>query len=100
MQELEITWRRVIAIAWLIMWRGAIGGAVIGAVIGFIIGAIIGFVGAMMKVPPDQSKSLVTILAGTAGLVWGLAWYCIVVRMALRKKFSGFRVALVQANPR
>ena len=73
MQELEITWRRVMAIGWLIMWRGAIGGAVIGAVIGFIIGATIGFIGAMMKVPPDQSKSLVGIVAGTTGLVWGLA---------------------------
>ena len=44
MHELEPSWERVIAIAWLIMWRGFVGAAVLG----FFSGLIIGFIGAVI----------------------------------------------------
>jgi hypothetical protein len=99
-QELEITWRRVISIAWLIVWRGAIGGLLLGALIGGIIGFIIGIVGAVMHAQRDQVAPIVTIITGTGGAVFGLFWYCVVVRMALRKRFNGFRLALVSIEDR
>lgn len=98
MQELEITWRRVIAIAWLIIWRGAIGGALLGALIGFVIGFVIGIVSAAMHVPQDQARSIVLIVTSITGLLFGLTWSCLVVRRALRKQFSDFRLALVPVD--
>jgi hypothetical protein len=94
-QELEITWKRVIRIAWLLLWRGAVGGAVIGAVIGGVVGFIIGFIDALMGVPRDVSLSIIRISGAIVGSLVGLVWTCVVVRMALRKQFSDFRLALV-----
>jgi len=86
MQELEPTWGRVTAVCWLMLWRGIVGGTVLGAVMGFIIGlvgALLGFAKAA------------TTLSALAGVSLGLVWWLFVVRMALRKQYDDFRIALV-----
>ena len=87
MQELEITWPRSMSIWWLLLWRGAVGGLVIG----FILGFIIGLVGALAGWPIEAISVASTLVSGLAGVVWSM----FVVRMALRKKYGDFRLALV-----
>jgi hypothetical protein len=87
MQELEITWPRILRIWWLMVWRGLIGGVVLG----FIIGFVIGFIGAMLGFPEKEIIIFNVIL----GLLWGFAWAMVVTRMALRKRYADFRLVLV-----
>jgi hypothetical protein len=85
MQELEVTWGRVLSVFWLIFWRGMVGAVIIGAVIGFVIGFAVGLSGAQMN--PLVSA----IPSGIAGVVWYLA----VIRMALKKQYKDFRIVLL-----
>ena len=78
-QELDLTWSRVMSVWWLIFWRGSIGALLVGGVIGFIIGFIFG----VLRIP------------GIPGGIGGLLWFVLVVRMALGKKYQGFRIALL-----
>jgi membrane associated rhomboid family serine protease len=91
MQELEVTWPRVFAICWLMFWRGVVGALVIGAVIGFIIG----FVGALAGL-----RAHTALAAPIVGAIFGLIWWVYVVRMALRKHYADFRIALLPLNVR
>ena len=85
MQELEVTWSRALSVFWLLLWRGVLGAAIAGGVIGFILG----FAFAMLRIPMEPA------IPGIAGAIAGLAWYVVVVRMALRKNYRGFRIALL-----
>ncbi len=87
MQELEASWPRVLRVWWLIVWRGALGGFVFGGIAGFVLG----FVGAIAGV----SMEMIQLGSGILGLVIGLGWALLVVRMALRKRYGDFRLALV-----
>jgi len=91
MQELEPTWSRAIGVWWLIAWRGVVGAAIIGGVVGFIIG----FIGALVGVP----SSVLTVATSILGLGIGIVWMIVVVRMALRKHYGEFRIALVPRTP-
>ncbi len=87
MGELEPSWGKTIAIWWLIAWRNVVGSLVIGVVIGAMFGVAAYFAGvpvAMMLLP----IRVVAVVA--AGI-----WTAVVIRMALRKKYRGFRIALV-----
>ena len=86
MEEVELTWARLLAVVWLILWRGLAGGMGIGFVVGFIFGM------AWFLAQHSQPPAAITLSLG--GLV-GLIWYPFVIRMALRKKYKGFRIALV-----
>ena len=86
MQELKATWGRVIVVCWLIIWRGTLGAMILGGVLGFIIG----FVGAILGF-----RAGATTLSALVGAIAGICWYVVVVRMALRKHYSDFRIALV-----
>jgi hypothetical protein len=87
MQELPVTWQRTASVWWLIVWRAGLGAAILGG----IIGAIIGFVGAAM----GGSIQSIVIFSQLVGAVVGLVWSFVAVGMALRKKYRGFRLALV-----
>jgi hypothetical protein len=87
MQELESTWKRIIAVWWLIFWRGTLGGVLLGAVFGFVEG----FIGGMLGWSPQS----ITLITGTTGAIVGFVWFVLVVRMALRKHYGDFRIALV-----
>ena len=93
MQELDVTWNRLIRIWWLFFWRGAVGGFAFGFVAGFIIGLIAGVLG----LGPMEK---VRLFAGIAGYIAALVWSAFVLRMALKNHYSDFRIALVLAEPR
>lgn len=86
MQEIEPGWEQVLSIWWLLIWRGVLGGFAIGFVIGLILnfgtafgfGAVLGTTGNLL-----------------VGVVLGLIWWPFVIRMALRKKYKKFRIALI-----
>ena len=84
MQELEPTWQHALSVWWLLVWRGSVGGLLIGGLAGFIFG----LVGGMMHMPMDTITRV--ILGGVVGSIWGIG-----VRMALRKQYGKFHIALV-----
>jgi hypothetical protein len=87
MTELEPTWPRVIAIWWLLAWRGIVGGILIG----IIVGIVMGIAAALGGIDRASMRLITSLISAPAGLVWA----GIVIRMALKKKFRGFRVALL-----
>ena len=88
MQELELTASRLLRVWWLFVWRGLVGGAVIGGFAGAVAGFAVAVFGHVE-------------LSGTAGGFAGVAvspfWGLLVTQMAFKKKYSDFRLALVQA---
>ena len=86
-EEIETSWSNVFSVWWLVFWRWVLGGALIG----FVIGLPIGFFGRMGGMPPES----IAAVSGAIGVVFSLIWGVVVVRMALRKQYRGFRVALV-----
>ncbi len=89
MQELEATWPRVIAVWWLVFWRGAVGATLFGAVVGFVVG----FMFALLKIPFQPWHT------GVLGMVIGLIWILIVFRMAFGKQYRDFRIVLAPRVP-
>ena len=87
MQEQELAWKRVIAVWWLVAWRGALGSLLLAAAGGALDGA---FAGAMGTTPKAVFWTL-NIATGVLGIIWIM----FVVRMALRKRYSDFRLAMV-----
>jgi hypothetical protein len=87
MQELEITWERVMRVWWLIAWRGLLGGWILAVALAFLIGEA----GGRLGFDFPTVAAIATALSCLAGLTWGL----FVVKMALKKKYEKFRLALV-----
>lgn len=76
----------MIAICWLLIWRGALGGAFLGFVLGLVANLISGLAFGVV---------LGTTANMLAGIAVALLWWPVVVRMALRKKYKAFRIALL-----
>ncbi|MHC2338808.1 GYF domain-containing protein [Bradyrhizobium sp. USDA 4454] len=87
LQELDVTLGRLLRIYWLFIWRSLLGSILIGAVLGFIIGFVLAVLGA--------PKTLVQSTTGLAGAIVGFIWSIVCLRMALEKKYSDFRIALL-----
>lgn len=85
--ELEISLGRLLKFYWLFLWRSFLGAVLIGAVLGFAIGFVLGAFGA----PP----ALIKTICSAAGAVGGLIWSIVCLRMALEKRYSDFRIALL-----
>jgi multisubunit Na+/H+ antiporter MnhE subunit len=75
MQTVELTWRRVLSVWWLIAWRASLGGAIIGFIVGFIIGAV----GAVVGLPTETRTMVSLPIFVLLGLYWGV----VVVKLAL-----------------
>jgi hypothetical protein len=87
MQELDATWGRVLRIWWLFLWRSLIGAVLLGAIIGAVFGFIIGVLG--------LSHQIIAVGSPIIGAIVGSIWAVLVMRMALRKHYSDFRIVLV-----
>jgi len=87
MKELELNWRRAIAIWWLLTWRTWIGAIVLGGIVGGIAGGVVAVAGYSV----EDNTIYFNIVGGILGLVWSLG----VLRMALEKDYRGFRIALI-----
>lgn len=86
-KELDPTFRRMLPVWWLFAWRGTLCGALLGGLVGFVIA----LAWMALQISPENLNLVTAIAGGLVGLVWGF----VVLRMALRKKYSGFRIALV-----
>ena len=87
MPELEKTWKRILSVWWLVLWRGFVGGLLLGVLVGVIVGGT----GILLGWGSDVGTRLSGILGSAAGILWSVA----VTRMALRKNYRGFRIALL-----
>ena len=87
MQELDPTWGRVMSVWWLLAWRTMVGAVLLGGAVVFVFGAIT----ALADWPADKIQSVSAVLGGVIGALWGI----VVVRMALKKQYGDFRIALV-----
>ncbi len=93
MKELEPSLPRVLRIWWLYSWRVGIGTT--------IIGLALGFVGLLVNTLTGASKDTIQLCNAIVGFPLMFVWMIIVLRMALRKRYEGFRIALVSdSEPR
>jgi hypothetical protein len=99
-QELEITWRRVIAITWLITWRGLIVWFIAQFWIGLALSPILAMVSTSNDLTLDQASQVLRIPWNILRFSLMVIWMTAVVRMALRKQFDDFRLALVPIDNR
>jgi hypothetical protein len=90
MRELELTWGRTFSIWWLLAWR--IG--LISILMGFLIGALVGLIGFLAGIPAP----VIRLISAGSGFCVGIIWPIFVVRMAVTKKYRGFRIALIPPN--
>ena len=89
MREQELTWSHVLSVWWLVQWRVLLGALVLGALAGGVAGIVCGILGYGDK----------AALAGSyAGFIASILWLPVVIRMALGKKYSNFRIALLHRD--
>lgn len=86
-RDLEITWGRVLAVWWLITWRAA----VLGTLALLILGYPLGFIMAVLGMDPGT----IDLVGQIIGMVIYALAVLVTVRMALRKRYGDFRIALV-----
>ena len=100
MSELEPNISRVLRILWLTVWRGLGGFILLSALVGFTIGVLGVFF--LPDIPPDgivpTASATHPVLTNVCFGVLLAAAHVMAVRMALRKKYRGFRIALVAEN--
>jgi hypothetical protein len=86
MSEIEPGWNEALRIAWLLFWRGLAGGMAIGFALGLCINLALAY---------GFHVVLGSSLNAAMGAIVMLLWWPVVVRMALRKRYRDFRIALV-----
>lgn len=86
MEELDTTWDRLLKVWWLFTWRGVVMAAVAGFLAGVVAGVIVGLIG-----HPEWGK----IAGGIAGLCIWFPVAVVAMRMAFRKQYSDFRIAML-----
>jgi hypothetical protein len=86
MQELEATWERIIRIWWLLTWRIFLGIMLFH----IFAGAAAAFILRADYLPEETALFITALIAWLVSICWGL----IVVRAALRKKYTEFRIVL------
>jgi hypothetical protein len=89
-KELPATWGRVVGVWWLITWRTVLGAMAIYVIIGSIVASVLYYTGEIKIMP------LVMLPIYIVG--WN-AWNFVVIRMAVRKGYKKFHIALVAKNP-
>lgn len=88
--ELEITWGRVLKVWWAYFWRSII--AIVASIIfGGLVGFVLGFIMGAMGVAPHFAKYTI----GPLGVIIGLGFSVIPMKMILGKDFGPFRLVLV-----
>lgn len=84
----EVTWKRAFKVWWSLAWRGLLFGFLGGGVVGFILGFILG----IARVNPNTIRLVGQIAGGIVGIPIGVA----ILRIVLRKRYSDFRIALIE----
>ena len=87
---LPVTWERATAVWWSIFWRWSVFSALASIVVSFILGAV------MLGLGAAQETTL--FICQVASLVASVPIFILITGMVLEKKFSGFRVALIEVE--
>ena len=87
MQELEPTWKRTLSVWWLITWRGFVGFLLLGLAIAVLVDSLATLIGGRSEI--------LSVIGAIAVWVLSIIWGLLVVRMALKKHYRHFRVALI-----
>jgi len=90
MERMEPTRGIALQVWWAFIWRAI----VFALVSGFAVGLGVGLLAAAMRLTPEQ----VSPISGVCGLVIGAAVSIEVMFRLLRKKFSGFEIAIVKTQ--
>lgn len=90
MKFVEVTWKRALKVWWSLMWRGLLFGFLGGAIVGFILGFIMG----IARVDPNTIKAVCQIAGYIVSLLIGIA----VTKIVLKKRYSDFRIALIEES--
>jgi hypothetical protein len=87
MQELEVTWDRIVPICWLIVWRLFVGSIFIGTILLILIAPIFEtiFPGASLRF----YALALTAARFVSAIIVLVVWWPLVVRMAVRKRYQG-----------
>ena len=91
--ELEVTWGRAIKVWWAYAWRNflaIVASVIAGAILGFIAGLIMGAIGA--------APSTINIVTVPLGVIAGLAFSIIPMKMILGKNFGEFKLVLIKSQ--
>lgn len=89
--ELEVTWKRAVKVWWSYLWRNVL--AVAGAmIVSSIVGAILGFVLTLAGLPRDIIQNVATPI----GLLIGILFSIIPIKLILGKDFGEFRLVLIE----
>ena len=94
--KLDLTWKRTVSVWWLMVWRGSLGAfAAIGGAV-FLV-AIISTVREEITFgeASDDLTDIETLAAFVFGGLLALVWAVVATRMALRKEYGDFRIALL-----
>ena len=95
MQELEATWGRVMSVWWLLFWRSALGFVLFLLAVIVAAGGIVGVIGAVMNLSQDLIHKMGYAMGVASVFIGAVLVPLFVVRMALKKRYSNFRIALV-----
>jgi hypothetical protein len=98
MHELPLTWPRVARIWWLMAWRITVGAVILGFVFGGIAGGVTGGIEGALGATRETMLWSTKLAGQVAGFIASLIWLFFVLRMALRKRYSDFRLALIVDN--
>lgn len=80
-QNEELAWRHVLAVWWLLAWRGTLGGCALGFASSFVLTIVLTIAGHYAA-----AERIAPILGGLLGLIWSI----VVTRMALQKMYEDF----------
>jgi hypothetical protein len=86
---LDVTFERTIAIWWSFSWRAVVFSVPLGAFLGLVGGLIVGGAG-----HPELGGAVGALLGWCASIPVSIA----VLRMVLRKQFSGFAIKFVKVG--
>jgi hypothetical protein len=84
-EETDPTWSQALSVWWLIVWRGFAGSLLLGAAQGLL---------SLIAVAEQERKSLPLII-----YLLQICWLVWVTLMALRKRYKGFRIAVLSLGP-
>ena len=87
LKKVTLNWQRYVKIWWCITWRSIIGGVLAGGITGFLIA----FVATLFGVDQASISLAVQVAGAGVGMVVGF----IMIRSALKKEYSDFRIVLV-----
>lgn len=90
MEELEVTWFRVIKVWWSLTWRIVIYGMIFGIVVSLPLGLATTALGLDEALANHVTRNIPTLAALLLG-IW-------VTRVVLRKTYSDFRIVLVPSD--